>query len=135
MLCLCRLWHKEFLRAAADLKASKHALHYVQLLPTRFTDARVYNMVVTACIAARDLPAALEAAEHLRASGRQLDTILYTNLITGVSLFSLACNCMTIFSHMSVACILRHVLCQAPDRVIVHVVLRCPMEADIADIQ
>ena len=40
-------------------------------------------MVVTACIAARDLPAALEAAEHLRASGRQLDTILYTNLITG----------------------------------------------------
>ncbi len=78
-----RLWHKEFLRAAADLKASKHALHYVQLLPARYTDARVYNMVVTACVAARDLPAALEAAEHLRASGRQLDTILYTNLITG----------------------------------------------------
>ena len=80
---MLRLWHKEFLRAAADLKASKHALHYVQLLPPQFTDARVYNMVITACVAACDLPAALEAAEHLRASGRKPDTILYTNLITG----------------------------------------------------
>ena len=73
------------MRTAADLKASKHALHYVQLLPAQFTDARAYNMVVTACVAACDLPAALEAAEHLRASDRKLDTILYTNLITGTA--------------------------------------------------
>ncbi|KAK9866117.1 hypothetical protein WJX84_009157 [Apatococcus fuscideae] len=100
---LGRLWHKEFLRAAADLKASKHALHYVQLLPSRFTDARVYNMVVTACIAARDLPAALEAAEHLRASGRQLDTILYTNLITACAAAADAGQAFQLYEEMKAA--------------------------------
>ena len=53
----------------------------VQLLPRQLVDGRTYNMLVSVCVAARDLPSALKAAEMYKATGRQLDTILYTNLI------------------------------------------------------
>ena len=81
----CRVQHKIFLRAAADHKAVDHAMRFVQLLPSRLTDARTYNMLVSVCIAARDLPSALKAGEMLKQTGRKIDTYLYTSLITGRS--------------------------------------------------
>lgn len=77
-----RIRHKDFLRPAKDHKAVSHAMRFVQLLPSHMTDARTYNMLVSVCIAARDLPMALKAGTMLKDSGRQLDTFLYTNLIT-----------------------------------------------------
>ena len=79
----CRVRHKDFLRPAADHKAVGHAMRFVQLLPSRVTDTRTYTMLVSVCIAARDLPMALQAGMMLKDSGRRLDTFLYTNLITG----------------------------------------------------
>ncbi len=58
-------------------------MRFVQLLPSHMTDARTYNMLVSVCIAARDLPMALQAGMMLKNTGRRLDTFLYTNLITG----------------------------------------------------
>ena len=58
-------------------------MRFVQLLPSRLTDARTYNMLVSVCIAARDLPSALKVGEMLKQTGRKLDTYLYTSLITG----------------------------------------------------
>lgn len=78
-----RVRHKDFLRPAADHKAVSHAMRFVQLLPSHMTDARTYNMLVSVCIAARDLPMALQAGMMLRNTGRRLDTFLYTSLITG----------------------------------------------------
>jgi len=40
-------------------------------------------MLVSVCVKARDLTQALHAADMLRSTGRKLDTILYTNLISG----------------------------------------------------
>ena len=83
-LCIaCRVRHKDFLRPAADHKAVSHAMRFVKLLPSHMTDARTYNMLVSVCIAARDLPMALQAGMMLRNTGRRLDTFLYTSLITG----------------------------------------------------
>lgn len=83
---LCRVQHKIFLRAAADHRAVDHAMRFVQLLPNQLTDARTYNMLVSVCIAARDLPGALKAGELLKRTGRKLDTYMYTSLITGESI-------------------------------------------------
>ena len=58
-------------------------MRFVQLMPDHLTDARTYNMLVTVCIAAKDLPQALHAGMMMRNTGRSLDTYLYTNLITG----------------------------------------------------
>ena len=79
----CRVRHKDFLRPAADHKAVSHAMRFVQLLPSHMTDARTFNMLVSVCIAARDLPMALQAGMMLKNTGRRLDTFLYTSLITG----------------------------------------------------
>ena len=54
-----------------------------QILPTRLTDERTYNMLVSVCVKGRDLVQAMHAADMLRTTGRRLDTILYTNLIGG----------------------------------------------------
>jgi pentatricopeptide repeat protein len=59
------------------------ALRAVQILPTRLTDERTYNMLVSVCVKGRDLVQAMHAADMLRTTGRRLDTILYTNLIGG----------------------------------------------------
>lgn len=53
------------------------------MLPRKFTDARTYNMLVSVCVKAKDLTQALHAADMLKSTGRKLDTILYTNLISG----------------------------------------------------
>ena len=58
-------------------------MRFVQLLPRRYADARTYNMLVSVCTAARDVTAALHAADMLKSTGRKLDTIMYTNLIAG----------------------------------------------------
>ncbi|KAL3134957.1 hypothetical protein ABBQ32_007917 [Trebouxia sp. C0010 RCD-2024] len=83
---LKRIRHKDFLRPAKDHKAVSHAMRFVQLLPSHLTDARTYNMLVSVCIAARDLPMALKAGAMLKDSGKQLDTFLYTNLITACAM-------------------------------------------------
>lgn len=61
-------------------------MRFVQLLPVHLTDARTYNMLVSVCIAARDLPMALQAGTMLRNTGRRLDTFLYTSLITACAM-------------------------------------------------
>lgn len=43
-------------------------------------------MLISVCVKARDLTQALHAADMLESTGRRLDTILYTNLISGVCL-------------------------------------------------
>ena len=53
------------------------------MLPRQYMDARSYNMLVSVCVAAKDLVAAMHAADMLKSTGRKPDTILYTNLITG----------------------------------------------------
>ncbi|DBB18556.1 TPA: hypothetical protein ACH3X3_000188 [Trebouxia sp. C0006] len=83
---LCKVRHKDFLRPAADHKAVSHAMRFVKLLPSHMTDARTYNMLVSVCIAARDLPMALQAGMMLRNTGRRLDTFLYTSLITACAM-------------------------------------------------
>ncbi|KAL0041133.1 hypothetical protein WJX77_005807 [Trebouxia sp. C0004] len=83
---LCKVRHKDFLRPAADHKAVNHAMRFVKLLPSHMTDARTYNMLVSVCIAARDLPMALQAGMMLRNTGRRLDTFLYTSLITACAM-------------------------------------------------
>ena len=86
MYVWCRIRHKDFLRPAKDHKAVSHAMRFVQLLPSQVTDARTYNMLVSVCIAARDLPMALKAGIMMKDSGKQLDTFLYTNLITACAM-------------------------------------------------
>lgn len=61
-------------------------MRFVQLLPPHKTGLSTYNMLVSVCIAARDLPSALQAGVMLRNSGRHLDTFLYTNLITACAM-------------------------------------------------
>lgn len=89
----CRVRHKDFLRPAADHKAVGHAMRFVKLLPSHMTDARTYNMLVSVCIAARDLPMALQAGMMLRSTGRNLDTFLYTSLITGTHAVCAVTSC------------------------------------------
>lgn len=86
MFICYRIRHKNFLRPAKDHKAVSHAMRFVELLPSHLTDARTYNMLVSVCIAARDLPMALKAGAMLKDSGKQLDTFLYTNLITACAM-------------------------------------------------
>ena len=45
-------------------------------------------MLISVCVKAKDLTQALHAADMLKSTGRKLDTILYTNLIGGLSLLS-----------------------------------------------
>ena len=78
---LSKLQHQRFLRPAADLRAVKQAMRFVQLMPRAFVDARTYNMVLSVCAQAADLRAALQVKDMLQAAGLKPDTILYTNLI------------------------------------------------------
>ena len=75
------------MKASARQGAVPQATRFVQLLrdnvPPRQADARVYNMLVSVCVAAQNVPAALAAGDMLRSTGRSWDAILYTNLITG----------------------------------------------------
>ena len=75
------------MKASARQGAVAPATRFVQLLrdnvPPHQADARVYNMLVSVCVAAQDVPAALAAGEMLRSTGRSWDAILYTNIITG----------------------------------------------------
>ena len=82
----CRLKQKHFLgRAARD--GSRRSVHYafrfVEILPRMYTSLATYNMLITVCIQAKDLPAAMQALDLLRANGYKPDSILYNNLITG----------------------------------------------------
>eukprot|EP00891_Asterochloris_glomerata_P001000 jgi/Astpho2/1000/Aster-00825 len=74
------------MKASARQGAVSQATRFVQLLrdnvPPHQADARVYNMLVSVCVAAQDVPAALAAGDMLRSTGRSWDAILYTNLIT-----------------------------------------------------
>ena len=83
----CRLRYKDFMKASARQGAVPQATRFVQLLrdnvPPHQADARVYNMLVSVCVAAQNVPAALAAGDMLRSTGHSWDAILYTNLITG----------------------------------------------------
>ena len=82
------------MKASARQGAVPQATRFVQLLrdnvPPHQADARVYNMLVSVCVAAQNVPAALAAGDMLRSTGRSWDAILYTNLITGEGL----CACL-----------------------------------------
>eukprot|EP00803_Ostreobium_quekettii_P011523 evm.model.scf_535.6 EVM.evm.TU.scf_535.6 scf_535:44271-50781(-) len=82
---LGRVRHKDFLRRAADRKAVKLAFRFLQVLPREFVDARTYNMLVTVCVRASNLAAALKAADMMKSTGLKLDVYLYTNLIKACS--------------------------------------------------
>jgi len=82
---LGRVRHKDFLRRAADSKAVKQAFRFIQVLPREYVDARTYNMLVSVCVRAADIAAALKAADMLRSTGLKLDVLLYTNLIKACS--------------------------------------------------
>ena len=45
-------------------------------------------MLISVCVKAKDLTQALHAGDMLKSTGRKLDTILYTNLIGGLSLLT-----------------------------------------------
>lgn len=81
----CRLLHRHFLKAARRKRDVDAALRFVQLLPRENTDARTYNMLISVCAAARDAAAALRVADMWRSTGRQVDTMLYTNIIVGAA--------------------------------------------------
>ena len=57
----------------------------LQVLPRNYADARTYNMLVSVCVAARDLKGALAAADMFESTGGRLDTMMYTNLITAAA--------------------------------------------------
>jgi hypothetical protein len=58
-----RLKHRHFLKAALrDLDVSA-ARRFVAVLPRAYADARTYNLVVSVCAAARDVPGALATAQ------------------------------------------------------------------------
>jgi len=85
----CRLRQKHFLGKAASLGSAmsvKQAFRFLEILPHEFTNLQTYNMVVTVCIRARDMAAAMQAADILRSTGRKPDAVLYNNLIKGESL-------------------------------------------------
>jgi hypothetical protein len=46
-------------------------------------------MLISVCVKAKDLTEALHAADMLKSTGQKLDTILYTNLMTGAPLLPL----------------------------------------------
>ena len=46
----------------------------------------MWDLQVSVCAAARDSDAAQQVAEMWRSTGRELDTILYTNVIAGLIL-------------------------------------------------
>lgn len=81
-----RLQQKKFLRIAAEQKAVKPAMRFVQMLPDSAVDARTYNLLVTVCVKARDLKSALDVKKAVVDNGHRLDRILYTNLISGLHL-------------------------------------------------
>lgn len=64
-----RLRHRHFLKAAAQRKAVKQAFRFVQVLPRQYVDTRTYNMLVSVCVAASDLKAAMAAADMLVSTG------------------------------------------------------------------
>ena len=61
----------------------QQAFRFVEILPRSYTSIATYNMLITVCIQAKDLPAAMQALDLLRANGYKPDSILYNNLITG----------------------------------------------------
>jgi len=61
----------------------KQAFRFLEVLPRELTNLQTYNMVVTVCVRARDMAAAMQAADILRSTGRKPDSVLYNNLITG----------------------------------------------------
>jgi pentatricopeptide repeat protein len=79
--------HKDFLGAAAEAAAAgrklavKLALRFTALLPREYSLPATYNMAITVCVRAKDLPHAQQAADMMRSTGRRPDTILYTNLL------------------------------------------------------
>jgi hypothetical protein len=80
------MMQKHFLGKAASLRSAmsvKQAFKFLEILPREFTNLQTYNMVVTVCIHARDMAAALQAADILRSTGRKPDAVLYNNLIKG----------------------------------------------------
>jgi hypothetical protein len=95
-----RLQHKHFLRQAAEQKAVREALRFVQVLPRRYADSRTYNMVVSVAARAGDATAALQAADMFKSTGGKLDTILYTNLIAGWWPNLLIVLCCGLFVHL-----------------------------------
>lgn len=66
---LHRLRHRHFLKAAVQRKAVKQAFRFVQVLPRQYVDTRTYNMLVSVCVAASDLKAAMAAADMLVSTG------------------------------------------------------------------
>ncbi|KAK9820618.1 hypothetical protein WJX72_012335 [[Myrmecia] bisecta] len=97
---LSRLKHKHFLHKAADLRAVKEAFRFVQVLPRRYVDSRTYNMLVSVCVRAKDLAAALRAGDMLKSTGSKLDTILYTNLIHACAVAGNADAAFKLYSEM-----------------------------------
>lgn len=83
---LLRLKQKHFLGRAAregSHRAVQFAFRFVEILPRAYTSLATYNMLITVCIQAKDLSAAMQATELLRSNGHKPDGILYNNLITG----------------------------------------------------
>lgn len=77
--CVFRLRHRHFLKAAAQRSAVKQAFRFVQVLPRQYVDARTYNMLVSVCVAASDLKAAMAAADMLVSTGmHSISSIVYT---------------------------------------------------------
>ena len=86
-LSWCRLKQKHFLGKAArdgNKRSVNYAFRFIEALPRMYTSLATYNMLITVCIQAKDLPAAMQALDLLRANGYKPDSILYNNLITGV---------------------------------------------------
>lgn len=81
-----RIKQKHFLGRAAregNSKAVQFAFRFVETMPRAYTSIATYNMLITVCTQAKDLPAAMKALDLLKVHGYKPDSILYNNLITG----------------------------------------------------
>lgn len=70
--------------------AVKSAFEFVKMLPDGVVDVRTYNLLISVCAKARDHMSALLVKEMMTKNGHQLDTVLYTNLISGLRMDLLA---------------------------------------------
>mmetsp|Transcript_2657 Transcript_2657/g.6586 ORF Transcript_2657/g.6586 Transcript_2657/m.6586 type:complete len:1003 (-) Transcript_2657:90-3098(-) len=99
-LALTSFIHKDFLRLAGKRRAVSEAFHFVELLPNYVADRRTFNMLITVCAQAADLPSALKAASLLQEQGLSLDDSHYTNIMKAAAAAADADAAFKLYSEM-----------------------------------
>ena len=81
-----RVHHRHFMDTAKQLRAAKHTLAYLRLLPRTHQDQRLFHMSMNVFAAARDLDSALAAIDLAKRNKVLVDERLLTQLMKGATI-------------------------------------------------